>query len=221
VWNTYGITETGSWMAGPKVNDEIEPIDGLIGYGWGTEIIISNLSDMNGISENKKASLPSGEKGYVWLRTSCVMHEYWNRSIETENVLQGSWFYTGDVGMIDEKGRLVLTGRKRNEINKGGMKVSPEELDVIFERHLAILEACAFAVEDKILGQNIGICCVFDKDLKKPSLSELKKWSIKNVSDYKIPTIWYDVKTIPKTSRGKIKRNEVSDYCSTIKSMQK
>jgi len=220
VWNTYGITETGSWLAGPKIGEEFEPEDGLIGYGWGTEIMITNVTDISALSDANKISLPQGEKGYVWLRTPCLMHGYWNQEKDTQEVMQGSWFYTGDVGMIDERGRLILTGRERNEINKGGMKISPEELDIIFEKHPAILEACAFAIDDNIFGQNIGICLVFERERDKPSLSNLKKWSIKNVSDYKIPIIWYDVKTIPKTSRGKIKRDEVADYCKSLKSIQ-
>ena len=215
VWNTYGITETGSWMAGPSINEDMEPIDGLIGYGWGTDIMITSVNDMPTISKYKKFSLPNGEKGYVWLRTPCVMHGYLNEVSQTENVLQGSWFYTGDIGMIDEKGRLVLTGRERNEINKGGMKVSPEEIDVIIERHPAIVEACAFAIEDKILGQNIGICVVFN-NAPPPRLSDLMSWCKETLSDYKIPARWYSVENIPKTSRGKIKRDKVSEYCSTL-----
>ena len=204
VWNTYGITETGSWMAGPSVNEEMEPVDGLIGIGWGADIMITSVNDMPNNTKYKISSLPNGEKGYVWLRTPCVMHGYLNEIRQTEDVLQGSWFYTGDIGMLDEKGRLVLTGRERNEINKGGMKVSPEEIDVIIERHPAIVEACAFAIEDKILGQNIGICVVFNNDTPTPTLSDLIAWCKETLSDYKIPSNWYSVKDIPKHHGGRL-----------------
>ena len=219
VWNVYGITETGSWIAGPINGEKFEPVDGFIGKGWGAEIVIASVTDMSDLLNDDSVILPPKEKGYVWVRTPCVMHGYWDCNQQTMDVLQGSWFYTGDIGMLDTDGNLVLTGRERNEINKGGMKISPEELDVIIERHPDVLEACAFAFDDKVLGQNIGVCVVLNSDQPTPQMSEILEWSKVNLSDYKIPARWYSVEEIPKTSRGKVKRNDVADYCKTLQIM--
>jgi len=222
IWNAYGVTEVGSWVAGPISGDaEAIPADGLVGHGWGAEILISSLTDIGDVGSGalEKIRCSVGEKGYVWLRTPCVMLGYLNRPEQTAEVLQGSWFLTGDIGYIDDAGRLVLTGRARNEINKGGIKISPEELDLLVEKHPDIAEACSFAVDDPVLGQNVAICVVFADRREAPSVSDLKRWSAANLSAYKVPVKWYSVSAIPKTSRGKIKRDDVAAYCSGLKAL--
>jgi acyl-CoA synthetase (AMP-forming)/AMP-acid ligase II len=220
VWNVYGITETGSWVAGPVAGDDSELVDGLIGRGWGAEIMITNTTNMSSLSNAENISLPLGEKGHIWIRTPCIMHRYWNNEKETKQVVQGSWFYTGDIGMLDDCGRLILTGRERNEINKGGAKVSPEELDLVIEKHPAINEACAFAYNDKILGEDIGVCVVFNESVTHPKLTEIEDWVKNKLSDYKVPARWYSVENIVKTSRGKVNRQKVSEYCQDIEFMK-
>ena len=218
VWNTYGITETGSWIGGALESyAEVEPEDGLIGHGWGSDIFISEATHISAVTSNSH-EVPTcaiGQKGYVWLRTPAVMKEYFKRPDQTSKVLQGGCFYTGDLGYIDDRGRLFLTGRVRTEINKGGIKISPEELDLVIEGHDAISEACAFTIEDPVLGENIGICIVFNAGVKCPSVYELTRWCEGVMSEYKIPMRWYQVDSIPKTSRGKIKRSDVAQNCET------
>ena len=218
VWNTYGITETGSWIAGPLESyGEVEPEDGLIGHGWGSDIFISEESDIKMVasSSHLAPTCAVGQKGYVWLRTPAVMQEYFKRPDQTAEILQGGCFFTGDLGYIDDRGRLILAGRVRNEINKGGIKISPEELDSIIESHKDIMEACAFRIEDPVLGENIGVCIVLDQGVIYPTVSELTQWCGSVMSDHKIPVLWYQVDSIPKTSRGKINRDDVARFCET------
>ena len=64
-----------------------------------------------------------GESGYVWLNTPALMKGYFQRDDLTANAVRDGWFLTGDIGFLDEQGRLALRGRERDEINKGGMKI--------------------------------------------------------------------------------------------------
>jgi acyl-CoA synthetase (AMP-forming)/AMP-acid ligase II len=211
----YGITETGSWVVGPDHSKpEVTPADGLIGVGWGAEVLITSTSaETDGTHE----PVPDGEKGYIWLRTPTIMQSYFGKPKETDAVIKGTWFFTGDLGYKDTQGRLRLTGRVRNEIVKGGIKISPEELDLVAEDHPAILEACAFAIEDKVLGENIGICVAFDRRKRRPKISEIKEWFSKQLSAHKTPLSWYEVDSVPRTSRGKVSRAEVSQLCTALK----
>jgi len=220
VGNTYGITETGSWVAGlPADLREVTPNDGFVGIGWGSDIMISS-KDSKSIIINEDLSLPlalpKGEKGYVWLRTQCLMQEYLARPQQTAEVLQQEWFFTGDLGMIDDRGLFYLTGRVRNEINKGGIKISPEEIDLVIETNQDIVEACSFGKEDAVLGQNVAVCVVFRDPENPPTVSSLKIWASNHLSDYKIPALWYAVEAIPKTERGKIKRDDIAKLCQTM-----
>ena len=222
IWNTYGITETGSWIAGTSV-DEVEPKDGLIGPGWGTRILVSKNQEMADVKVDKlleKNSLPVGEVGYVWLQTPTLMQGYLNRPDLTQSVVCGTWFYTGDLGYINEDGLLVLSGRVRNEINYGGIKVIPEDVDLILERHETIAESCTFGLADEMAGQMVAVAVVLKDDLEKPLTSELKQWSSQYLSDYKVPTVWYEVDAIPKTSRGKVNREDVAAFCQDRSKMK-
>ena len=221
VWNTYGITETGSWIAGTQGNSII-PKDGMTGKGWGTKIIISkeisNISnDANLLDSNN--CLKKNERGYIWVQTSSLMQGYLGQKKMTNSVVCGSWFFTGDLGYIDSKGSLVLTGRVRNEINTGGIKVTPEDIDLILERHPKIIESCTFGMPDDLAGEIVATAIIIKQGSNLLS-NDIYKWTCKYISDYKAPKVWYRVKEIPKTPRGKINREEVAKYCSKIPKMK-
>lgn len=67
------------------------------------------------------------------------------------------FFRTGDFGRCDGAGWVFLEGRGREVINKGGEKISPAELDDVLAWHPAVVEAAAFAVEDELYGQDVGV----------------------------------------------------------------
>lgn len=217
VHNIYGITETGSWVVGTR-GDDIEPCDGLVGHGWGAEIAI--LADRTFLSADGTvpAPLAAGERGYVWLRTPAAMRGYLKQDALTQEVMSGVWFYTGDLGYQDESGALVLVGRARSEINKGGIKVSPEEIDLAIERHPAIREACTFAIDDPVLGQNIAACIAVRDG--EPSARDLARFCATLMADYKIPARWYRVAEIPRTSRGKVNRHEIAELCRGLEPLK-
>ena len=221
VWNTYGITETGSWIAGTQGNN-ILPKDGMTGKGWGTNIMISKdisniTNEISLLSSNN--SMKRNEKGYIWVQTTSLMQGYLGLKKMTNAVICGSWFFTGDLGYLDSKGNLVLTGRVRNEINTGGIKVTPEDIDIILERHPKIIESCTFGMPDDLAGEIVATAIII-KGKSSLLAHEIYKWTCKYISDYKAPKVWYKVEEIPKTLRGKINREEVAKYCSKIQKMK-
>ena len=74
----------------------------------------------------------------------------------TKNVVKDGWFFTGDIGYLKQK-NLFINGRERNEINVSGIKVVPEDIDMILERNKNIIEACTFSEKDEITGEKV--CC--------------------------------------------------------------
>jgi acyl-CoA synthetase (AMP-forming)/AMP-acid ligase II len=214
VLNSYGITETGSWVAGTTVPD-FTPEDGLIGIPWGAVIRILKVGD----TATPAFSVPecsSGEEGYVWINTPALMKGYLGRDDLTAQVVSQGWFFPGDIGYVDDRGRLYLRGREREEINKGGMKVSPADIDAVAEKWEPVLDVCAFAVEDPLLGENVGIAFVL-KEADEENLRKFVHWLQQHLAKHQMPQHWYLLDEIPRTSRGKLNRSHVAKKCVPLK----
>lgn len=212
VINVYGITEVGSWIGGIASTEESAELeDGFIGKPWGAEFQVTREDNIQIIYEGVPASQTDPDEiGYIWIRTPTLMKYYYQNPDVTKEFVFGSWFFTGDKGKVDKNGNLTLKGRVRNEINKGGIKIMPEDIDLQLEKHPDITEACTFAVPDVISGQDVNVAVVISDESK---LNEVKTWLKKNISAYKVPSKWFVVESIPKTDRGKVNRSNVSDYC--------
>jgi acyl-CoA synthetase (AMP-forming)/AMP-acid ligase II len=217
VMNSYGITETGSWVAGTTVEGFV-PEDGLIGRPWGAVVRILGSASTDP-APSFQAECPPGEQGYVWLNTPALMRGYLDRDDLTAQVVRQGWFMTGDIGLIDDRGLLFLRGREREEINKGGMKVYPGDIDSVAEESRSVSDVCAFAVEDELYGQNVGIAVVMTES-DEPLVRRLVDFMSDRLAKHQMPVRWYLLEEIPRTSRGKVNRERVAEYCSTLSPMR-
>ena len=213
VFNAYGITETGSWVAGTTCPG-FEPEDGLVGNPWGAEVrILSTPSTERFLAPDLECR--SGDSGYVWLNTPALMRGYFQRDELTAEVGRDVWFMTGDIGLVDDRGWLFLKGREREEINKGGMKIYPADIDSVVERFEKTRDVCCFGFDDPLYGQNVGLALSL-KDRDEATLIELRTWMKQHLADHKMPVRWYLVDEIPRTSRGKINRATVGERCADL-----
>lgn len=213
VLNSYGITETGSWVAGTTASG-FSPEDGLIGEAWGAVIKVLKNSD----TETPPWVTPEcsrGEEGFVWINTPALMKGYFGRADLTRKVVSQGWFSTGDIGLLDDRGLLYLRGRERVEINKGGMKVHPADIDAVAERFEKILDVCTFGFEDPLFGENVGIAVVL-KEQTDETLRNLVHWLRQHLGKHQMPQRWYLLDEIPRTSRGKVNRSHVAGKCALL-----
>ena len=149
VHNLFGMTETANWIAGGALA-EAGARDGYVGRAWGGELAILDASG---------AIAPSG-RGEVLVKSPSLMLGYWERpDLDQEAFVEG-WFRTGDIGELAADGSLVLVGRIKTEINRGGIKIQAEEVDMLLERHPDIVEACAFGVPDAVAGEAVAAAIV-------------------------------------------------------------
>jgi acyl-CoA synthetase (AMP-forming)/AMP-acid ligase II len=204
VLNTYGITETASWVVGTPP-DDVTPDDGLVGRPWGATVEI----------RDPESGEPrgTGEAGMIWLNTPALMTGYFEREDLDTAVIENGWFKTGDIGLLDERGRLYLRGRERDEINKGGMKIYPADVDTVALQCPGVTDACAFAVADRFYGQDVGLAVVFS-GAQEPALAALKAFLGERLAKHQLPVQWCVVDEIPRTSRGKINRDQVAAACA-------
>lgn len=210
VLNTYGITETGSWVAGTTIGDFV-PEDGLIGKPWDAAIRILKTSDRESLALSDGDCRP-GEAGYVWLKTPALMKGYFDRDDLTQQAVCGGWLRTGDVGLLDERGIFYLRGREREEINKGGTKIYPADIDAVVERFDQTKDVVTFGIEDPLYGQQVAIAVAL-KENSNGTIRSLYQWTKRHLAEHKMPVRWYLMDSIPRTARGKVNRDEVRDKC--------
>jgi acyl-CoA synthetase (AMP-forming)/AMP-acid ligase II len=123
--------------------------------------------------------------------------------------LADGWFRTGDVGYCDEDGFLYLTGRLDEQINRGGDKIAPVEVDRVLLGHPAVAEAAVFGVPDARLGEDIIGAVVFRPGMTATA-RELRRWMLDRLSFYKTPRRIWMMERLPRTATGKVRRRELA-----------
>jgi len=196
VVNCYGITETANWIGGASSKDGIA--DGLVGTMWGGN---AGVMDESG-------SIQDQGTGEIVIKSSCLMSGYYKRPDLTAAAFHQGYFRTGDQGLIDEKSRIWITGRIKDEINRGGFKVQPAEIDALLEGHPAVAEACVFGVPDPMGGEAVAAAIRLAKGENVSPLS-LQSWCSQRLRRAAVPEHWFFVTEIPRNARGKVSRNNV------------
>lgn len=195
--NTYGTTETANWIGGHSLEDG-SLADGLVGRAWGGTIRVVR-------SDGEFAAVGEGE---VAVATPSLMTGYLGQPEATAAVVQGRWFLTGDHGVIDSEGRLRLVGRRDHEINKAGLKIPAEEIDLLLERHPSVAEACAFPLDDAVAGEIVAVAVVPVRPGAVDSV-DLLAWCHSQIRKEAVPNRIFVVASLPHTERGKISRSHV------------
>ncbi len=115
--------------------------------------------------DDENAILPQGEVGEVVIRGPNVTLGYDSNPSANAKAFTDGWFRTGDQGRLDEEGYLFLTGRLKEQINRGGEKISPLEVDVVLLDHPAIAQACTFGIPHDKLGEEVGVVVVLRPEM--------------------------------------------------------
>ncbi|MEU0397782.1 class I adenylate-forming enzyme family protein [Streptomyces sp. NPDC006208] len=131
---------------------------------------------------------------------------YWGQ----ESVAVDGWYHTGDLGIIDDEGRLHVRGRTKELVNRGGLKVSCVEVETALGALPAVADAAIFPVPDEVLGEAIG-ACVVPADPDDPiDLEGLKSGLRHSLARHKMPDRLWIVDAVPRTKIGKIDRAALS-----------
>jgi acyl-CoA synthetase (AMP-forming)/AMP-acid ligase II len=156
--------------------------------------------------------LPAGEVGRVRCRSGAVMRRYWRDPERTAEVLsEDGWLTTGDVGMLDPDGYLVLVGRKSEMYIRGGYNVYPAEVEKVLSEHPDVAEAAVIGEPDPVLGE-IGVACVVVRPDRVVTLEELRTWTCRALADYKAPDRLEVLDQLPVTSIGKVDKIALREH---------
>ncbi len=199
VVESYGMTEASHQMTSNPVDGEIKARS--VGLPAGVELAIL---DVDG------AKLRPGERGEVAIRGPGVVDGYENNPEANAAAFTNGWFRTGDEGVVDDDGYLFLTGRLKEQINRGGEKISPLEIDEVLLRHPAVAQAVAFAVPHQKLGEDVAAAVVL-ADGAEADERELRDHAAASLAAFKVPRRIVFVDEIPKGATGKLQRIGLAD----------
>ncbi len=165
------------------------------------------------IRDERGQELPTGETGELCVRGGMVMREYWNAPEETRNAHWGDWLRTGDLARVDEEGYLYLTGRAKDMINVGGIKVAPREVEEVLRKHARIEDAACVGIPDPqgLSGEAVKAFLVptAPPPSGDPPVQELVELVRQELEAAAVPVAFEWVDSIPKTSSGKVQRRRL------------
>jgi acyl-CoA synthetase (AMP-forming)/AMP-acid ligase II len=213
VLEAYAMTEAAHQMtSNPLPPAARKP--GSVGLGQGVEIAIL---------DNSGKHVAEGE---VCIKGANVTKGYLNNPQANQGAFTADgWFRTGDQGKKDKDGYLILTGRIKELINRGGEKISPLEIDGVLLAFPKAAEAICFGVADEMYGQEVHAAVVLKKaneneDPKKIE-KEMQEFASAKLAKFKIPKRIYVVKEMQKTATGKVSRVKMSEAANKQKDTPK
>ena len=195
----YGLTESAPVaIANPVTVEE-----------WSGGIGVPLPSTDAAILDDDGGPVALGEVGEICLRGPQVMKGYWKRPEETADVFTADgWLRTGDMGVMDERGNIRITDRKKDMIVVSGFKVFPNEIEDVLATHPGVAEAAVIGVPDARSGEAVKVVVV----LKDPAVTEaeLLAHCKQHLTAYKVPRIVeFRTEPLPKSNIGKILRREL------------
>ncbi|MFO0946615.1 MAG: AMP-binding protein [Planctomycetota bacterium] len=194
VIESYGMTEAAHQMASNPLPPATRK-PGSVGLPAGPEM---------GIMDDEGNLIEQGS-GEIVIRGPNVTQGYRDNPDANATSFTHGWFRTGDLGYFDDDGYLVLSGRKKEMINRGGEKVSPREIDEALLEAEGVAQAVAFAVPHPTLGEDIA-AAVVAKTGSPLSERVLRRYLHAKLSAHKVPSRILVVDAIPKGPTGKLQR---------------
>jgi thioesterase domain-containing protein/acyl carrier protein len=190
VLETYGTSEAGMITSpdpfGPRK-------DGTVGAAAGVEVAVHDESG---------AALPPNASGEIVVRGPTVFSGYEGDAELSQRSLRDGWLRTGDLGSLDEDGFLSLEGRVDDVINRGGEKVSPQEVEELLRAHPDVAEAVVFGVPHPTLGQEVGAAVTLLPD-HGVAEDALRAYLGDRVATFKVPRRLVVLSELPAGPTGK------------------
>jgi acyl-CoA synthetase (AMP-forming)/AMP-acid ligase II len=184
----YGLTEAGT-VTTSRAGDSFEDIATTVGVPCdGVEVRIADDSE-------------------VLVRGYSVMRGYLDDPAATaEAIDEDGWLHTGDLGSLDDGGRLRIVGRKKDMFIVGGFNAYPAEIEGFLLEHPAVAQAAVIGVPDDRLGQ-VGKAFVIRKG--PVSAEELIAWSRERMAGFKAPRLVEFLEELPLNATGKVMKDQL------------
>ena len=224
VQNIFGSNEGATLLSArneienPNLRAKYFPRFGVEGLNWSnpvSKLIRTKLVDVETHEEIKESNRP----GELLISGATVFDGYWNAPDANAEVFDDEgYFRTGDLFEISpdetQQKYYKFCGRCKDLIIRGGMNISPEELDNLLSSHPKLLEVAVTGYEDEILGEKVGVVAVLVEG-ETVSLEDIITFlEAKKIAKYKLPEDLRIIDVLPKNPVGKVLRRELKELFS-------
>ncbi len=199
----YGLTEACGIATMCRHDDDPETISQTSGRAIpGVEV--RTVDDDNNPT-------PAGEPGEIVVRGYNVMQGYFEAPDQTAETIDAEgWLHTGDIGVLDERGYIDITDRKKDMFIVGGFNAYPAEIEAALMARDDIAQASVVGVPDERLGE-VGYAFVVATVGASPDPDELHSWAREEMANYKVPRHFEVVDELPLNAMGKVLKYQLRD----------
>jgi len=221
VQNIFGSNEGASLLSArneiedPSLRAKYFPRFGVDGLDWSNPVSKLVKTKLVSVETNEEIFEPE-KPGELLISGATVFDGYWNAPDANEEVFdEDGYFRTGDLFEISpddtQKKYYKFCGRCKDLIIRGGMNISPEELDNLLSSHPKMLEVAVTGYDDEILGEKVGVVAVVAEG-ETLTLDEVNDFlKDKQIAKYKMPEDLRVIDVLPKNPVGKVLRRELKD----------
>lgn len=158
------------------------------------------------IVDAHRDTLPHGDVGEIAVRGPSVMNGYLNSPAQTADVIDDEgWYYTNDLGTMDENGYVYISGRRSEMFKTGGENVFPREIEDVLESHPAVLFSAVVGVPDELYDE-VGYAFIMVKPSQTTKGQELREYCKNYLVNFKVPKTFDIRDQLPLLPNGKVNK---------------
>jgi malonyl-CoA/methylmalonyl-CoA synthetase len=200
----YGMSETVMLCSNPYHAKDGERHGGTVGFPLpGVQLRVR---------DDKGQPVRSGEIGGIEVKGPNVFKGYWRMPEKTaEEFTTDLWFKTGDVGKVDEDGRVTIVGRSKDLIISGGYNVYPAEVEAYLNEMTGVAESAVIGVPHPDFGEGV-VAVVVPKAGAAPEPAALIGELKARIANFKVPKHLFVVDELPRNTMGKVQKNLLREH---------
>jgi fatty-acyl-CoA synthase len=205
VINLFGQTELAPVLSATRPSDS--RADQLTTVGRPLPLVECKIVD-----PTTNETLAVGEAGEICARGYQQFLGYLNDHVATARTVDADGFvHTGDLGTLDERGYLSVTGRLKELIIRGGENISPAEIESVLVDHEAVLEASVVGLPDERWGEIVAAAIRIRDDVPDLLVADIVDYVGRRLAPFKVPARWFVTDALPLTPTGKVRKFELRD----------
>jgi fatty-acyl-CoA synthase len=200
----YGLTEASPGITQTRRDDSIEHRTRTVG------VVLPDM-EVKIVDPATRESLGHDQPGELCVRGYNVMQGYYKNPEATRAAIDAQgWLRTGDQAVMDQDGYILITGRIKDIIIRGGENISPKEIEDLLRQHPDVSDVSVYAIKSEFFGEEVA-AAVRLKPGVSPDTEALQEFCRGKVARFKIPRYFRFVEDFPLTASGKIQKYKLRE----------